>query len=453
MTICDPQLLRYILNNLHALLIRDYLLDIFTETDKTLAHFTSENSENIAVLEKPHWIYNGKFLNINGMLYGVTGITKAHFYKGDQVSVQPIGIRVTGQLCQHNSKITLHRGDIDNYTDDVPLETTLGRLLLNYVILVDPFNDIIPYINDIWNSNRIEENFIFENLRTGKISVESLKHYSRNVHWLGHFTELSVPSLTERSLTVDPKIIVRRDELLKEHAVEIAAGDAVVMNQIETELVAMDKASLKGDVSTLFYDNDSKSYEIHRKMMLITGGMIPKFDGKGYSFIGNSLEEGWEVKNFPVICNEIRRGAFATAIQTAKGGEETKFVIRVFQNTRINCDDCNSTTYLHVNMTNEMAKRYLYRNILVDGKLVTLSDENINGYIGKVVQMRSPLYCQDPTGYCFTCMGKLFQSIDQEVITMVGVAVSSSFTKSALKSKHFTLAKTIEIKSLNQFVI
>jgi hypothetical protein len=446
-----PQLLQHILSNLPALLIRDYLLDLLTGTEKTCARYCAD-VDGTAVPEDGAWIYTGKLLDIAGSLYGVIG-EPLRRSKGVPVYVKSLDLATTDQLCLRNSKISLQPGDIANYQGEGDLQTTIGRLLLNYVILVDSFGDLIPYINQEWKIGQIEETYIFENLRSGKITVEQLKHYSRSLHWLGHFTELSVPSVTERSLTVDPKIIARRDELLLQHHDEIAAGNGVVMNQIESELIAMDRASLKGDVSTLFYDADSKSYEVHRKMMLVTGGMVPEFGGKGYNFIGNSLEEGWDVKNFPVICNEVRRGSFATAIQTAKGGEETKFVIRVFQNTKIIEADCGSTDYLHVHLTPDMAKKYLLRNILVDGALLTLDAGNIGRFIGQTVLMRSPMHCHTKAGYCFTCVGELFRSIDQELITMVGVAVTSSFTKAALKSKHFNQAKRIEIKSLRPFAI
>lgn len=445
-----PQILAHVLAHLPMLLIRDALLDLFTEIEKTRATFVNETH---AVLHDGGLIYQGKLLDIQNELYFITGVTGIEKSKSQPVEVVPLGLPVQSQLTSRNSPIVINKGDILNYQEDAPLETTMGRLLLNYVILVDPFGDLIPYLNTIWKVRFLEENYIFENLRINTITVAQLKHYSRNLHWLGHFTELSVPSLTERALTVDPRIIVRRDELLKEHATEIAAGNSVVMNQIENELIAMDRELLKGDVSTLFYDQDSKSYEVHRKMMLITGGMIPEFGGKGFNFIGNSLEEGWDVKNFPVICNEVRRGSYSSAVQTAKGGEETKFVIRVFQNTKITCDDCSSSEYLMVTLTKETAKSFLYRNILVDGKLVTLDLTNINGYIGKTLQMRSPMYCATENGYCFTCMGELFRSIDQEVITMVSVALTSTFTKSALKAKHFVITRSIEITSLNKFVI
>lgn len=442
-------LLDFVLANMHILLIRDALLDLFTETEKIKASLIDKDT---AIPELTPYVYNGKLLDIEGQLYYVTNVTGIRLNRNTPVSVVPLKIPTTSRLFYRNSKITLKKGQISNYKKDEDLQTTTGRLLLNYVILVDPFGDMIPYINSDWNISRIEETCIFEALRNETVTVEQVKHYSRNLHWLGHFTELCVPSFTERSLTIDPKIIARRNELIAEHRDEIAAGNATVMNRIEAELIAMDRASLKGDVSTLFYDKDNKSYEIHRKTMLILGGMVPKFGEKGFNFIERSLEEGWNVKDFPTISNEIRRGSFARAKETAKGGEETKFVIRVFQNTKITEEDCESQEYLHVEITNDTAQKYLYRSILVNGTLLTLDVDNITSYIGQTVLMRSPMYCSTKVGYCYTCMGGLFRSINQELLTMTAVTISSGFTLAALKSKHGMRTKSISIKSLNKFV-
>jgi hypothetical protein len=446
-----PEILRHVLTNLPILLIRDALLDLFTETEQSTAVLIGDG---LATPNAACYIYTGKLLNIDGHLYAVTQADGIRRFKDDAVPVVSLGVPVTGQLCARNSPITLRPGDLANIPGEAEIQTTMGRLLLNYAILVDPFGDLIPYINTMWEIGRVENTYIFEYLRSGRITVEQAKHYSRNLHFIGHFTEFAVPSLTERSLTVDPAIIARRDELLTEHRDAIAAGDSVVMSKIESELIAMDRASLKGDVSTLFYDKDDKSYEVHRKMMLLTGGMVPEFGGKGYNFIGRSLEEGWSVKDLPVISNEVRRGAYSSAKKTAEGGTETKFLIRIFQNTQIIEADCGSTDYLTVLLSDTMASQFIYRNIVdEDGTLVTLSADNLRQYRGKHVNMRSPMHCKTKGGYCFTCAGELFRAIDQESITMVGVAVTSSFTKAALKAKHFSVARRVTVTSLDKFVV
>jgi len=446
-----PEILRHVLTHLSLLLNRDALLDLFTTIKKTKASLTGEDQ---AIPEPGCHLYDGKLLDIDGQLYQVIGDTLITSGKGEPVTVVALGIPVTPQFTSRNSPIIIAPGDIANFQGDEAIATTMGRLLLNYTILVDPFNDLIPYINEEWKIGQIESNYIFDSLRSGKITVEQIKHYSRNLHYIGHFTELSVPTFTETSLTVDPRLIQRRDELLAEHKTEIAAGDTVVMNKIETELSSLDKSLLAGDESTLFYDqNPSRSYGIHRKTMMVMGGMVPEFGSKGFGFVEGSLEEGWDIKNFPLICNEIRRGSYNRAKETAKGGEETKFLIRVFQNTKVTEEDCKTTRYLRVNLTREMANKFLYRNIIVDGGLVMLTTDNLNTYVGHMVHMRSPLYCQTKDGYCYTCMGELFRAINQEVLTLAATNISGSFTLASLKSIHSVGAKRIEIKSLNSFVV
>ena len=251
----SPQLLQHIMNNLPALLIRDFLLDILTETTKTTAVI---NHDKTATPESGGFIYTGKLLNIDGKLYGVTGQEGISSSKGAPVAVIPLDIPDTPRLCFINNKIVIRPGQIANYKGEEELHTTIGRLLLNYVFLVCPFGDYIEYVNGEWKIGQIESDHILDGLLSGKIIVDQIKQYSRNLHWLGHFNESAVPSFNERSLTVDPKIIERRDELLHKYKAELAAGDATVMAKIEAELIAMDRASLKGDVSTLFYDVDSR---------------------------------------------------------------------------------------------------------------------------------------------------------------------------------------------------
>ena len=446
----QPQALNHILSNLHILLIRDSLLDLFTITIKTKARLINDNQ---AELIDSGYIYTGKLLDINNELYSVVDSSGIRFTNKEIVSVIPLNMNTTNQICSYNTKIVLPPGRLINYKDSKELHTTTGRLLLNYTILVDPFGDKINYINSEWDIGKIESDYILEGLLSGKFTVDQIKHYSRNIHFIGHFTELSVPNVTERSLTIDPKTIAKRDELLEKYRSEIEAGDSTVMNKIETELIAMDKESLKGDVSTLFYNADKKSYEVHRKSMFILGGMVQKFGEKGYNFVERSLEEGWNVKDFPTIFNESRRGSYSRAKETAKGGEATKFVIRVFQEVRIVEDDCGSEDYLHITLTRDLIRKYIHRNILVDNKLVILSNDNISSFVNKTVLMRSPMHCHSQNGFCFTCMGELFRSINQELLTMIGIGVSSTFTNAALKSRHATVARTIEIKSLNKFVV
>lgn len=447
----NPKVYNHIITHLPLLLNRDFLLDILTNSEKTKA---TRQADGTVVAQPDQYIYEGKLLNVDGVLHVISAFEGLEKSTGQAVPVVSFDIPANTQLCEGRSPVTLMPGVLKNYKGTDPLETTMGRLVLNYTILVDPFGDMIPYVNELWNIGKLEKTYIFEALRTGEITVDQVKHYSRNIHHIGHFTELSVPTLSRRSLTTDPRLIAKRNELLKTYATEIAAGDPVIMNRVEQELISMDKDLLKGDSSTPFYDHSpGKSYNVARKSMYLLGGMTEKFGEDGYNFIGSSLEEGWKIKDLAVICNQVRAGSYSRAKETAKGGEETKFLIRVFQSTQVTEDDCGSDEYLQVALTPESAKDYIYRNIMVNGKLVTLTDDNIGDYISKTVNMRSPQYCHTKDGFCFTCMGEMVRTIKMDILTMAAINVSSSFTLASLKKMHGTTTRMIPITSLNRFAV
>ena len=270
-----PTVLDHIYKNLHLFLNRDFLLDIFTPSEK---HKAILKHDNLAQALGDCYLYKGKLLNIDGQLYTITDFEGVSLNKDQVFPVISLEVPAEDRISERNTPVVLPPGVLANYTGTEPLNTTIGRVLLNYVILVDPFGDYIPYINQLWNIEKIEQGLIFDGLRTEKITVDQVKHYSRNLHWIGHFTELAVPSFTEKSLTVDPRIIARRDELLKQYAPQLEAHDPVVMSKIQDELVAMDKEFLKGDPSTPFYDYSAgKSYGVHRKAMFAVGGMVENF--------------------------------------------------------------------------------------------------------------------------------------------------------------------------------
>ena len=74
-------------------------------------------------------------------------------------------------------------------------------------------------------------------------------------------------------------------------------------------------------------------------------------------------------------------------------------------------DDCGDTRGLHIHLTKDNAKSFVYRNIIVDGKLVELTPDVIDQYIGTTVKIRSALYCLSTKGYCSACTGNIFNKL------------------------------------------
>lgn len=340
----------------------------------------------------------------------------------------------------------LRPNEIANYTLYQTMNTTVGLFVLNYIVFVSSFGAAVPYYNDLWKVDNIEQ-MVSDVLLEKKITVDQFYKFVDNMYFCGHFTELSVPTFTERSFSTDKQVLIRKAELLKEYAGQLS--DPIIVKKIEDELMVLDRAHIKGDASERFYVplGAGKAFGIHRKKMFLTVGGIESFDeGTGaYDFITNSLREGWNKNDFVVICNEIRKGSYFRGKETEKGGTLTKFLMRVFQNLEITQEDCETTMGLSFILTPELAKQYLGRTIIVNKKPIMLTTDNIARYTDIPVILRSPMYCQTKDGLCYTCVGDRFRTLQIKRVGMLIVDISSTFTTLSMKNMHGTKIELVDI--------
>ena len=348
---------------------------------------------------------------------------------------------------------TIKAGDIANYTDTKPLETTIGRVMVNYMLFAEPFGAILPYLNKPLKGGEIEA-ALADALVEKRITVEAFYRYCRNLNYFAHSPEFVAPNLTPKALVTDPNVPKRKAELIAKLKDRLEAGDVTAMAEIEKELVQMDKDWLKDDPSMRFMLKGKYFTNVRKKLLLVHGAVGNFGDESQFSFVPNSLEEGWTQEAFPVISNEIRRGSYARARETAKGGEESKFLLRVFQNTRIIAEDCKTKRGLPVPVGKHNVEEYMYRNFFADdGSIDTVTEDNLGKLVGKTVSFRSPMYCTAKGGFCYVCMGKLMQNLDQKVMATAVNAVGSSFLASALAVTHNSGVSVTELKDINEYIV
>ena len=377
--------------------------------------------------------------NVNIKYFGcVSGVkdSETSFYVWETGKDYPFDI---------HDEITLDRGDIENYLG-TQVTSTIGRYILNYYVGASVFGNKLPYVNDIWNIGSYEDQ-IAKGLMEGTISMQEYRKYMDHGFFIGHAAELSVPTATAKSVTTDPKIKVRKAELFEQYKDQL--NDPLVMEKIEKELLVMDAAWIKGDDSEGFHRgaNAAKSMGIHRKKLFITVGGIEGFDSgsPSYTTIKNSLAEGWDKNNFDTIANEIRKGSYNRGKETAKGGSQTKFILRVFQDLKIVEDDCKTQLTWDVLISPTDKNAYLGRTVLEGKNEVLIDSENFKTYVGKTVAMRSPLYCKTPTGLCYKCAGLNYKKLSIESIGSLAVDISSTFMGIAMKMMHGTQISVVKL--------
>jgi hypothetical protein len=225
---------------------------------------------------------------------------------------------------------------------------------------------------------------------------------------------------------------------------------------VEDELIRMLKAYHKGDGCELFYSLDKKTYDINLKAMLLTTGILQEFGEPGkFNFIPNSLDDGWDLTKFPELANEIRRGTQGRSLDTAKGGEESKIVMRMLQNARIVMDDCGSKQGVQKALTSENIGHFLHRNVIINpaGDIEEIVPENMSKYIGTTVTLRSFQRCLAPHGgYCYMCGDMTAKQTGQTSLTMRALDIPSAFMQARMKGMHGTKVGVIRVTDIDQYL-
>lgn len=318
--------------------------------------------------------------------------------------------------------------------------TTVGRFIYNLVVLQYPFNfQVFPYVNKRWKPDDIVK-MVKNELMAKKITVTEYEKFWDYFYFIGHITEIAVPSMTVKSLQTNPKVPELKRKFIEEHKDEM--HNPLVVQKLEALLIEADKEYLGDDPSVTFFNGlGGKSFPVQRKKLFLTVGGIPAFgtDASDIDFIPNSLMEGWTKEALPSIANEIRKGSYERGKNTALGGVETKYVFRVFQDAAIVEDDCGTDRTIEVDCRMFDGKQFIGRTIRVGNVDVIVTAENLDKYVsGKVIRLYSPLTCATKYNFCYKCCGQRAKELGAKQLGVQTIKITSKFTTLSLKNMHGT---------------
>jgi hypothetical protein len=446
---------------------RATLLDLFTITDRNSSDIAEEFLKIVPSLGETSFGYHG-FAEITDDMYThCRGSYIVIDIKNEQYAIEPIlyseeekkaevrfirlGRKADEVPLDIYAEFKLKSGMIENYVGEE--ETTIGRYLLNYVVLASIFGNKVPYINGIFDAKKVEA-VIGQKALGGEITAEQIGTYLNQAFFLGSMTELYVPVFSKKALTPPPDIGKVKAELLKKYADNL--DNPVICAEIEDELIKHDKNYLKGDPAMGFYGSASKKFNVHRKRQYLAVGLMEEFkQNQGdYSFIEGALIDGWEKSAIPTFCNDIRKGSYNRGIETAEGGVQTKKLMRLLQNLRITEEDCNTSRGLMVAITQQNVSAFYGRNVFVGPtKLETITPANQTKFIGNTWKMRSFMYCQTTGGFCYTCGGESFRTLDMDSIGSLALELGSAFLLMSMKAMHGTKMSSFVVENLDEYLV
>lgn len=329
-------------------------------------------------------------------------------------------------------------------------QTTCGIYVLNK-FLIEPLR-IFGYLNVQLNGKMIGKinDQLDIALREGDITTQQRAEFIDRYQYLfgGPLAHIINTSLSHTVLSLPKGAKKLRADLFKEKAKELAANDPEASAEIENKVVdlALEEIRKTGDPAISLYDAGSgvDPYNNYRTMFVMKGAIIDNTGESptGYKIVKSNYDDGITKDDMPLIADSLVRSAYMRGVATQDSGAETKTYNTVSQRVRLQKHGsfCHTKETIQVEITEKNKDRYVYRYIKTNAeKPVELTYDNIDSYIGKTVNMYSPLHCKakDPE-YCNICAGERPYIIGLRNVGLTFSVMTGATMNAALKAMHKT---------------
>ena len=331
--------------------------------------------------------------------------------------------------------------------------TTIGLWIFNKYFIEKDFFHIFQYV-----SKSVDDGlFSFINkelsysLLEGRITVEQLKRYLMKTQKCMPYVNILSPNYTDKMLTCTNVINKKKKELYEKYKDAIEAGDEIVGDKMEKELLEFAKEYLKDDPSMdMFLSGARGSIGNNFKNMFVMKGVIADPDPNAkqkYHIALSNYMDGMDTKEFTLFANSLAAGPYARSNKTAEGGYLEKLFLAAFQHLVLDPEgsDCGTKNHIEVLLDKNNISEFMYCNMIEGQKLVELTSENMNKYIGKKVKMRYSSMCESKTGICSKCMGSLFYKSQKTNVGTATTTIPSKLKNISMKAFHDSVQKLTEM--------
>ena len=329
--------------------------------------------------------------------------------------------------------------------------TTVGRFIYNkYIVERVGLQDILGYVNTVLSDsgNSALEVKLSDALIEDKITVAQFHKYIDYRDNLGlQLHSVITTSFTPATVVAPPEVERKKEELFKKYDTELKNGDIFTSEKIEKELTDAAKKILKGDPGMDLYDSEARgNFGNYKNMNLFKCATMNNQTGK-YDIVRTSFMKGITKEDIPSFGSAVVAGAYPKAVATQDSGYMSKQLLAAMQNTVLDekGSDCHSKKTLKVKLTPKNKQDFLYRYIVENGKLVCLSPDIIDKYIGKEVNMRSPMYCKN-VKKCNICSGDMSYKLGIVNVGLGCSRVATTLTRMGMKKFH---TANIKSKTIN----
>ena len=373
-------------------------------------------------------------INLRGMDLSASNITKLFGWTARKVDGKFTRIPPRFNTMD---KVHLNAGE---YINKDAVDTTVGSILWNKLFVEGMVEDALPnhFYNEVMTEDEMGRflSLLEKGLIDGVLDIETqiipfLKNYE---FYAMKLVTIFSPSYSQKMFQTNPKISKKKKELI-----ENAKGKGLSeMVKVEDELVAMAEQEMKGDPSMTLYDSGArgKFNNDYKNMNLILGPTKNEATGE-YDFISHSYLEGLSKEDIVPAGNMLVNASYPKAVGTADSGYITKQFYAAYQSIMADLDleDCGSKRTLDFVLKEDMKSDFTLQYIMENGKPVLLTDDNVDKYIGKMIHLRSPMFCGSDK-LCRHCVGELPKILNIEAIGLTTGRVPNTILAKKMKLFH-----------------
>jgi hypothetical protein len=367
---------------------------------------------------------------------------------GNKLVTNPDGKKeVLPPMFYPQEEITIDVGALENVKEKT--KTTVGLYFFNMLCIAGSFGDKIPYVNKSLRKKDLGAlgGEIVNGILNDTITTVQFGIYQQRLIWLNNFSEILIPGMSLNMVTPNKKLETLKKKLMEENKEAIANGDIVkYVQNVEKPLLKAGQEEFKDDYSWPLYGLGSKpSFSNNYKNTLLEVGPILNSATGKYELSPNSFMDGIPPDKYYLYANLAIYGAFNRGVSTQYAGARTKELFSAMQSVKLDepGSNCNTPFVKSVLLTPSNYAGYTWRYIVENKELILLTPEVIKQYVGKLVKMRTPLYCFGDK-ICNICAGDLFRRLNIENIGLATTKITSTFLNMSLKAMHDTTISTTD---------
>lgn len=339
----------------------------------------------------------------------------------------------------------------DKFYNKEQCRTTVGIFIFNLFVLSPKLITLLGYQNYTMDGDGIGglEGKLSKLLLDDKITSDDMFTYYNKTQWLGFsLAKFLNASLTYDLLVPSKELETKKAELIQKYDKAIKSGDVVTFSKMEKELIDFAKGDVKDIPDMQIYNSGARGKfgNNYKNTTLLRGGMKNLADPNNTYISTSSLVEGIPAEEMGRYADLITQASYSRAVGTREGGYEGKKLAAAFQSMMVDeqGSDCGTTLTKKFTITKGNKASFMYRYIVEKGKLVFLEESNIDNYVGKTVNMRTPLYCKSDK-YCSKCAGELYNKLGIQNVGLLTTRIGTSLLNASLKQFHDMTLKTVEI--------